>query len=84
MQALPAVADRPLTNAQDLAGSVALIDRGVVPVVEKARRAQQAGAVAVVIVNTDDKGFAPSGAPHIHLFSSQSLTHTELTSARAP
>ena len=66
VQALPAVADRPLTNAQDLAGSVALIDRGVVPVVEKARRAQQAGAIAVVIVNTDDKGFAPSGAPHTH------------------
>eukprot|EP01043_Picozoa_sp_COSAG02_P066062 COSAG02_NODE_10162_length_2005_cov_2.521511_1_plen_186_part_10 len=61
VQALPAVADRPLTNAQDLAGNVAIIDRGVVPVVEKARRAQQAGAIAVFLVNTEDKGFTPSG-----------------------
>ena len=61
VQALPRVADRPLTNAQDLVGCVAVIDRGVVPVVEKARRAQQAGAIAVFLINTEEKAFAPSG-----------------------
>ena len=61
VQALPRVADSPLTNAQDVAGNIAVIDRGVVPVVEKARRAQQAGAVAVFLINSEDKPYAPSG-----------------------
>jgi hypothetical protein len=61
VQALPRLADRPLTNAPGLVGCVAVIDRGVVPVVEKARRAQQAGAIAVFLINTEEQAFAPSG-----------------------
>jgi len=43
-----------VVNAAELAGRVALCDRGVVPLVSKVLRAQSAGAAAVVIV--DDGG----------------------------
>ncbi|MBK1835417.1 PA domain-containing protein [Roseibacillus ishigakijimensis] len=41
----------PFLNAAAIAGKVALIDRGTCPFVEKALRAQEAGAVAVIIAN---------------------------------
>ena len=40
-------------EAVDVAGAVALLDRGVVPFRDKARNAQGAGAVGVVIVNNE-------------------------------
>ena len=61
VQAQPLVADRPLTNGAALRGAVAVISRGVVPVVEKARRAQEAGATAVLLLNTDNKPYEPAG-----------------------
>jgi hypothetical protein len=59
--ALPRMAEADLANASELVGKVALVDRGGVPAVEKARRVQNAGAVACVIVNTDDKSWRPGG-----------------------
>lgn len=41
----------PATNAAALNGKIALIDRGTCPFVDKAQNAQQAGAVAVIVVN---------------------------------
>ena len=41
----------------DVRGAIALLDRGVVPFRDKARNAQDAGAVAVVIVNHDRRLF---------------------------
>jgi hypothetical protein len=41
----------PLVNAAQIAGKIALIDRGTCTFVEKAQRAQAAGAVAVIIGN---------------------------------
>ncbi|GIW08909.1 MAG: hypothetical protein KatS3mg060_3714 [Dehalococcoidia bacterium] len=50
----PGAACAPLP-AGSLAGRVALIGRGICPFVEKARHAQDAGAAAVLIVNTADQ-----------------------------
>ena len=55
VRAQPPLADAPLTNAGALAGAVAVIGRGVVPFLEKVRRAQAAGAVGVIIVNSEDE-----------------------------
>ena len=54
MPAAPTQADAPLTNATELHGKVAVVRRSQgSPFYEKARRAQEAGAVAVVVVNTE-------------------------------
>jgi uncharacterized repeat protein (TIGR01451 family) len=45
-----------LVNASELVGRVALIDRGTCTFVEKSKRAQDAGAVAVIIANDADGG----------------------------
>ncbi len=42
---------QPITNAAQLAGKIALIDRGTCTFLSKAQAAQAAGAVAVIIVN---------------------------------
>jgi hypothetical protein len=42
---------QPITNAAQLAGKIALIDRGTCTFLAKAQAAQAAGAVAVIIVN---------------------------------
>ena len=42
-----------LTNAGDLAGKIALIDRGTCTFASKVQRAQDAGALAVVVVNNN-------------------------------
>lgn len=41
-------------NAEDLAGNIAIIDRGACAFVEKVRNAQTAGAIAVVVANNRD------------------------------
>ena len=53
----PLLADSDLTNSAELSGKVAVVQRGGVTFFVKARRAQAAGAVAMVMVNTED-------APH--------------------
>lgn len=45
----------PLTNASDIAGKIALVDRGTCTFVVKARNCQAAGAIAVLVAdNTSD------------------------------
>jgi subtilisin family serine protease len=48
-------------QAASIAGKIALIDRGVIPFVQKFEYAKAAGALAVVIVNTDEEIFGMSG-----------------------
>ena len=60
VRAEPPLAEAELTNAAELAGAVAVIGRGGCTFVEKARRAQAAGAVGVIIVNTEDTLLAPA------------------------
>jgi len=50
----PILADVPLTNPVVVSGKIALIDRGAVDFSLKVYYAQQAGAIAVIIANTDD------------------------------
>jgi len=49
-----------LTNAADLAGRIALIDRGTCFFVDKVKRAQNAGAIAVVVADNEASS-PPSG-----------------------
>ena len=46
----------PITNAAAVAGKIALIDRGVCTFVVKAKNAQNAGAIGVIIVNNVSPG----------------------------
>jgi subtilisin family serine protease len=55
VRADPADACASLNNAKAIAGKVALIDRGTCNFVDKVKRAQQAGAVAVVVVDNTDE-----------------------------
>lgn len=48
----------PLINGSDVAGKIAIIDRGECFFVEKVRNAEDAGAIAVVIVH-NEAGFPP-------------------------
>ena len=50
----------PLTNAADVAGNIALIDRGACAFVLKAQNAEAAGAVGVIIAN-NQPGSTPIG-----------------------
>lgn len=50
----PWLADTDFLSSERLRGKVALIGRGGCPFTDKARRAQKAGAIAVVIVNNAD------------------------------
>ena len=50
----PAMAESAIVNGE-AQGAVAVIQRGAVPLVEKARRAQSAGAAAALIVNADER-----------------------------
>ena len=52
--ASPADACAPFTNAAALAGKIALIDRGTCTFVSKVKRAQDAGAVGVIVANNVD------------------------------
>jgi hypothetical protein len=61
--AQPPLADTELSNAAEVGGAVALVERGAVSFVEKARRAQAAGAVGLVIVNSEDAEYVPLGMP---------------------
>ena len=62
-EAGPATTDAcsALTNASDLAGRIALVDRGTCTFVEKALRVQAAGAIGIVVVNNSACGLPPMG-----------------------
>src|SRR6185369_7933122 len=51
-----------ITNGAQLAGKIAVIDRGLCTFVIKVKNAQNAGAVGCILVNNVAGGFAPSGA----------------------
>ena len=53
-RAVPFAADAELSNGIQMQGRIAVVQRGVVPFVDKARRAAEAGAVAVVVVNDEE------------------------------
>lgn len=61
----PVLGCAAFANAAEVAGKIALIDRGSCPFVDKAANAQAAGAVAVIIIDDDDSAlpFAMSGDP---------------------
>ncbi len=50
----------PLTNAAEVAGNIALVDRGTCPFVIKVRNAQAAGAAAVIVAD-NQPGSPPAG-----------------------
>lgn len=52
-----------LSNAAEIAGNIALIDRGVCTFAVKAQAAKDAGAIAVIIVNSRDPGSADGPLP---------------------
>lgn len=60
--AAPANGCAALTNAASVAGKIALVDRGACEFSAKALTAQQAGAVGVVIVNSDASAPGSMGA----------------------
>lgn len=51
----------PLTNAADVAGNIALVDRGTCPFAVKVKTAQDAGAVGVLVANNTVGPPAPMG-----------------------
>jgi hypothetical protein len=51
----PTNAEVPLTNPEDVAGRVAVVSRGGGKLYEKVVHCRAAGAVAVIIVNSEDK-----------------------------
>lgn len=60
VRADPPRAETEIVNATELSGAIALIYRGACSFTEKAQRAQAAGAVAVVFVNSDDEETHPA------------------------
>ncbi len=52
VEADPLDASAPLRNADAVAGRIALVERGAVPLRQKVQTAQRAGAVGVLIVDT--------------------------------
>ena len=59
----PTFGCNPLENPEEVAGKIALIDRGTCTFVTKARNAQQAGAIAAIICNFENTrvGMADDG-----------------------
>jgi len=57
----PTLGCEPLVNAGEIAGKIAVIDRGTCFFTEKVKNAQIAGARAVIIVNNQPLGLPPMG-----------------------
>ena len=57
VRTIPELANAALENAKELSGAVAVVRRGGCTFHEKVRRAQRAGAIAVIVVNTEDSVF---------------------------
>ncbi|ETL25523.1 hypothetical protein L916_20631 [Phytophthora nicotianae] len=51
----PLLADKPLINAKELSGSIALLQRGSCSFPAKLERVQRAGAVAAIVCNDDEE-----------------------------
>lgn len=54
--AQPVTAHMPLTNAFEMRGKIAVLQRGICDFVSKVLHAQQAGAAAVLVANNSDNG----------------------------
>lgn len=73
-----------------LEGAILLLDRGILPFAEKARNAELAGAIAVVIANTEDEPFLgslgerPTTIPVVAIRRSEGDLLRPLADARAP
>jgi hypothetical protein len=52
--AQPSAAEEELSNKSDMDGKVAVVTRGIVPFIDKARRVADAGAVALIVVNSEE------------------------------
>ena len=63
LRAIPPLADSDLRNASNLKGAIAVVERGGNAFVDKALRVQAAGAVGVIVINTDDAPYVPLGNP---------------------
>ena len=61
--AKPPQAETALKNAKKIAGNCAIIHRGLVTFPDKARRAEAAGAIAVIFVNHDTQPVRPDLIP---------------------
>ena len=57
--AVPAIADTALQNAAEIAGNIALIDRGTVSFAIKIANAADAGAIGVIMVDSNTDGRLP-------------------------
>lgn len=55
IEAVPFKADATLQNEASVKGNIMLVSRGKVPFSEKAKRASVAGAIALLVVNTNDE-----------------------------
>ena len=60
VRAVPPMADGPLENPHELEGGLALVARGGVNFVQKARAVQAAGAVGLIVLNTEEENFVPT------------------------
>lgn len=58
---LACLADGPFTNAGSMPGRVVIVDRGTCTFAEKVKKAQDAGAIAVIVVNNVSSGLPPMG-----------------------
>jgi hypothetical protein len=58
---LPTLGCNSLVNASEIAGKIAVIDRGECFFTEKVKNAQNAGALAVIVVNNQPNGLPPMG-----------------------
>jgi hypothetical protein len=59
--AQPNLGCEALTNGSEVTGKIAVVDRGDCFFTVKAKNAQDAGALAVVVVNNDPEGLPPMG-----------------------
>ena len=57
----PTLGCNSLVNAFEIAGKIAVVDRGECFFTEKVKNAQNAGAVAVIVVNNEPNGLPPMG-----------------------
>ncbi len=68
---------QPFVNASQLAGRIALIDRGICNFTDKAIRAQAAGAIGVIIVNNVEGGFGIGGMSPFATIPTVGITRAE-------
>jgi hypothetical protein len=57
----PSLGCEPLVNGAEVAGRIAVVDRGTCFFTEKVKNAQNAGALAVLVVNNQPQGLPPMG-----------------------